>query len=167
MTQAVEQRDAMDVDRLITQAARIVRSERYCWLATAPQAGSIRLRPMGKVAFDRDDWTIQFVTDGRSRKASDLRHTNRVSVVCQREADDAYITLTGTATLRQHPSEVRERWKDAYDAYFPTASDKENAAFIEISVDCIELWIRGVTPEPFGLQATVLQRGAGSWRVTS
>jgi hypothetical protein len=30
----------------------------------------------------------------------------------------------------------------------------------------MELWIRGVTPEPFGLRATVLERRAGDgWRV--
>jgi general stress protein 26 len=167
MTQAGEHRDAMDIDRLLAEAARIVRSERYCWLATAPEAGGVRLRPMGKVAFDKDHWTVQFVTDGRSRKASDMRHANRVSLVYQREPDDAYITLTGTATLSEHPSEVRRRWKDAYDAYFPTTSDKENAAFVEVSVDRIELWIRGVTPEPFGLRTTILQRDAGGWRLTS
>ena len=26
----------------------------------------------------------------------------------------------------------------------------------------MELWIRGVTPEPFGLQTTVLERDAGA-----
>jgi general stress protein 26 len=167
MTQVGEQRDAADADLLLAEAARIVRNERYCWLATTPKGGSIRLRPMGKVAFSTDAWTIQFITDGRSRKASDLRHANDVSVVCERQADDAYITLIGTAKLREHPSEVRERWKDAYDTYFPTESDKQNAVFIEISIDCIELWIRGLTPEPFGLHTTILQRGADGWRVTS
>jgi hypothetical protein len=29
----------------------------------------------------------------------------------------------------------------------------------------MELWIRGVTPEPFGLRATVLERDAGGWRL--
>jgi len=32
----------------------------------------------------------------------------------------------------------------------------------------MELWIRGVTPEPFGLRATVLQRDTGGgWRLTA
>ena len=29
----------------------------------------------------------------------------------------------------------------------------------------MELWIRGVTPEPFGLRATVLERDHGGWRL--
>jgi hypothetical protein len=32
----------------------------------------------------------------------------------------------------------------------------------------MELWIRGVTPEPFGLRATALERDAdGGWRVVA
>ena len=167
MTQAVELRDSVDAGRLLAEAARIVRNQPYCWLATSPEAGGVRVRPMGKISFNTDAWTIHFITDGRSRKASDLRRTNNVSVVCGREADDAYIALIGTARLRENPSEVRERWKSAYDTYFPTELDKENAIFIEIGIDSIELWIRGFTPEPFGMRTTRLQRDAGGWRITS
>jgi hypothetical protein len=40
-------------------------------------------------------------------------------------------------------------------------------AFLEIEAQRLELWIRGVTPEPFGLQTTTLERdGAGAWRLT-
>jgi hypothetical protein len=28
----------------------------------------------------------------------------------------------------------------------------------------MEVWIRGVTPEPFGLLPTKLERGEGAWR---
>jgi general stress protein 26 len=165
MMQAVEPRNSVYADRMLAEAARIVGNQRYCWLATVPEVGGIRLRPMGKIAFNTDAWTIHFVTDGRSRKASDLRHANNVSVVCGREADDAYIALIGTASVREHRSEVCARW--IYDTYFPTETDKENAVFIEIGIDILELWIRGVTPEPFGLHTTRLQRDAGGWRVTS
>ena len=167
MTQAVELRGSVDADRLLAEAARIVRGQPYCWLATSSETGGVRGRPMGKISFNTDAWTIHFITDGRSRKASDLRRANDVSIVCGREADDAYIALIGTASLRENPSEVRKRWKDAYDTYFPTESDKENAIFIEIGIDSIELWIRGFTPEPFGMHTTRLRRDAGGWRVTS
>ena len=31
----------------------------------------------------------------------------------------------------------------------------------------MELWIRDVTPEPFGLRATVLERDTNGWRVSA
>ncbi len=55
-------------------------------------------------------------------------------------------------------SETRGRWKAAYDVYFPSETDGANAIFVEVEIERMELWIRGVTPEPFGLRATVLER---------
>jgi general stress protein 26 len=74
--------------------------------------------------------------------------------------------LIGAATLRESASEVRRRWKAAYNVYFPSEQDRANAAFVEIETERMELWIRGVTPEPFGLHTTILERDAsGNWRV--
>ena len=55
-----------------------------------------------------------------------------------------------------------------YDTYFPSAADRANAVFVAVAVARINLWIRGVTPEPFGLRTTILERDAGhGWRVIS
>jgi general stress protein 26 len=94
-----------------------------------------------------------------------MRRAGEVTVLFQHEPDLAYVTLTGQAALHDNQAEVRERWKDAYNVYFRSETDRANAIFVEVDAQRIELWIRGVTPEPFGLQATVLERDAGGgWR---
>jgi general stress protein 26 len=76
--------------------------------------------------------------------------------------------LIGAAMLRESASEVRRRWKNAYNVYFPSEQDRANAAFVEIDAERMELWIRGLTPEPFGLYPTILERDSGrGWRVMS
>ena len=61
---------------------------------------------------------------------------------------------------------MRRRWKPAYDAYFSSEADRAGAAFVDIAVERMELWIRGITPEPFGLKPAVLERdGEGTWRL--
>jgi general stress protein 26 len=168
MSHATDEHSAVEVGRLLAGAAKTISSLRSCWLASAAEAGGASLRPMGHLLHHaEDDWTIQFVTDGRSRKVSDIRRANRVTIVFQRETDDAYVTLLGGATLLERPSEVRQRWKAAYDAYFPSESDRANAVFVEVHAERMELWIRGVTPEPFALRPTVLERDTGGWRVMS
>ncbi len=167
MSQVEDERAAVEVSRLLAGAAKTVASVRYCWLVTAAETGGARSRPMGRVPRDpdEDEWKIRFLTGGRSRKASDIRRASKVTVIFQHDADDAFVTLIGTATLRDDASEVRRRWKRAYDTYFPSETDRANAAFVEIEVERLELWIRGVTPEPFGLYATVLERDpGGAWR---
>ena len=169
MSRVDDVRNAVDVNRLLAGAAKAVAGVRYCWLVTEAETGGVNARPMGRISRvpDGNDWTLRFITDGRSRKASDIRRAGKVVVIFQRETDDAFVTLIGRAALREDASEVRRHWKDAYNVYFPSTADRANAAFVEIEVERMELWIRGVTPEPFGLQPTVLERDArGAWRLS-
>jgi general stress protein 26 len=169
MSGAKAEKDAVAMDRLLAGAAKTIGGARYCWLATAAEDGFVNLRPMGRLPADRkDEWTIRFIADGRSRKVADMRRAGRVAIICQHDPDDAYVALYGEATLREGEEEIRKRWKDAYDVFFAGGRDRRYAAFVEVAVERMELWIRGVTPEPFGLRPTVLERDAGSsWRAVS
>jgi general stress protein 26 len=161
--------DAIGVEKLLAGAAKTMRSARYCWLATASEIGAPQVRPMGRVLNDpgEDEWKIRFLTDGRSRKAAAMRRAGAVTVLFQDEPDLAYVTLIGEAALHEDASETRSRWKPAYDIYFPSETDRGSAIFVEVEAQRLELWIRGVTPEPFGLKATVLARGGYSLPATS
>lgn len=59
-------------------------------------------------------------------------------------------------------------WLDAHARFFPTEMDRANAGFIEVRVERMELWIKGVTPQPFGLRTTMLQRDPqGAWHLAT
>ncbi|HUJ99941.1 MAG TPA: pyridoxamine 5'-phosphate oxidase family protein [Stellaceae bacterium] len=167
MSRAEDERDDVEVSRLIAGAAKALAPLRNCWLVTAAESSGAHARPMERLKRDPDEseWTIRFLTDGRSRKASELRRDGKVAVVFQHDGDDAFVTVIGTARLREEASEVRRRWKRAYDVYFPSDRDRACAAFVEVEAERLELWIRGVTPEPFGLHPTILERDAGGWRL--
>jgi general stress protein 26 len=160
--------DPIDVTPLLDGAAKTMRNARYCWLATTTEAGVPHARPMGRVLNDpgEDQWKIRFLTDRRSNKAADMRRASEVTVLVQHDPDLAFVTLIGEAELHEDASETRSRWKGAYEVYFPSAGDQANAIFVEVEVRRMELWIRGVTPEPFGLRATVLERDTKGWRLT-
>jgi general stress protein 26 len=161
--------DAIDVSRLLAGATKTMRSARYCWLATAIESGIPHVRPMGRVLNDpgEDGWKVRFLTDGQSHKAADMRHASEVTILFQHDPDLAFVSLIGKATLHENASETRARWNPAYNVYFPDEADRANAIFVEVEIERMELWIRGVTPEPFGLRATVLERGAEGWRLIS
>ncbi len=167
----LETRDKSDaiVSRLLEGAAKTMRSARYCWLATKSEAGAPHVRPMGRVLNDpgEDQWKVRFLTDARSNKAADMRRAGGVSILFQYDPDLAFVSLIGEADLHEDASETHRRWKAAYDVYFPSAADQANAIFVEVGIERMELWIRGVTPEPFGLRATVLERGDDGWRLAS
>ena len=64
-------------------------------------------RPMGRLLPnpEENDWTIRFVTDGRSGKVGDIRRAGKVGLIFQHDPDDAFVALTGRATLLQRDSE--------------------------------------------------------------
>ncbi len=159
--------DAIDVTPLLDGAAETMRSARYCWLATASESGIPRVRPMGRVLNDPGDdaWKVRFLTDGQSHKAADMRRASEVTILFQHDPDLAFVSLIGKAELHEDAAETRARWKPAYNVYFPSEADRANAIFVEVEIERMELWIRGVTPEPFGLRATVLERDVEGWRL--
>jgi general stress protein 26 len=165
MLQVQTNPNAIEVTRLLDGAAKTMRSARYCWLATATESGIPHLRPMGRVLNDpgEDAWKVRFLTDGQSHKAGDMRRASEVTILFQHDPDLAFVSLIGKATLHENASETRARWKPAYNVYFPSEADRANAIFVEVEIERMELWIRGVTPEPFGLRATVLERDAEGW----
>jgi general stress protein 26 len=155
------------VTPLLAGATKTMRTARYCWLATATESGIPHVRPMGRVLNDpgEDAWKVRFLTDGQSHKAADMRRASEVTILFQHDPDLAFVSLIGKATLHENASETRSRWKPAYNVYFPSEADRANAIFVEVEIERMELWIRGVTPEPFGLRATVLERDAEGWRL--
>jgi general stress protein 26 len=156
------------VSALLAGAAKTVQAVRYCWLVTMAADG-FNARPMGRVLPDKSEggWTIRFVTDGPSRKAHELCGERQVGLIFQSDPDEAYAALFGKARLLERAEDVDRLWKKHYEVYFPTPADRAAAAFIEVDVTRMELWIRGVTPEPFGVQATRLARDEGVWRLLS
>jgi general stress protein 26 len=159
--------DDTEVGAFLDGAARLAASVPTCWLVTRFD-GHGNARPMGRLLPDPqlNDWKILFVTDGRSRKTAQIRQAGRVELIFQRDADDAFASFAGLATVVDDRGVVERLWKSRYDVYFPTAQDRANAAFLEIAVDRMDLWIRGVTQEPFGVRPTILERQAGGhWRL--
>jgi general stress protein 26 len=159
--------DETEVSRLLEGAARLAAKVRNCWLVTA-SGSAANARPMGRVPPDPqlNDWKVLFLTDGRSRKAAEIKSAASVELIYQNDREEAFATLAGRAKLIEDPVEVAKLWKSGYEVYFATAEDRANAAFIEIAINQMELWIRGVTPDPFGLRPTVIEREAGgAWRM--
>jgi general stress protein 26 len=165
MTQS--QTEQVNVAHFVEGAAKVAARVRSCWLITESKEGGCTARPMGRIqpAKDDDRWMIRFVTNRQSQKAREIHRSRRVELIFQDDAEDAFVVLAGNASVLTDPSAIQRLWKDAYDAYFPSADERANGTFIEIEVQRMRLWIRGITPEPFGVHPVVLERDAkGHWK---
>jgi general stress protein 26 len=167
MSVAYRDREDEGVDRLLSGARKIISSVRNCWLVTEAETGGANARPMGMLAeVDESRWTFRFIADDRSRKATDIRRVSRVELIFQHDAQDAFVALIGKATVLEDASEIRRLWDKVYK--IQREVDRANATFIEVDAERMCLWIRGVTPEPFGLRPTEIERdSSGAWRLHS
>lgn len=157
-----------EAQRMLEGAAKLIGAAPICWLAAQSRDGAVNARPVGRISPhpQKTGWTISFVVDGRSRKASEIRRHSKATLIYQGDGGEAYLALNGAATICDGHAEVQRRWKADYDAFFPTDLDKANAVFIDFVAERMDLWIKGTTPEPFGLKTTTLLKDEnGGWRL--
>jgi general stress protein 26 len=156
------------LDTLLTAAAATMAKTRYCWAMTIAEDGSVNARPMGpqKSLSSEDPFGILFLTRRGSRKAREIGRTGRLSVLYQHDADDGYVTLIGRGVIVADRALLRARWQPAWNQFFPTGADDEAAVLVQLEAERIELWVRGVTAEPFGTRGAILERDPGQpWRL--
>jgi len=161
------------LEKLLATAAATMAKARYCWALTTAEDGSINARPMGpqksgpqKSPSPEDPFSILFLTRSGSRKAREIGRTGRLSVVYQHDADDGYVTLIGRGVILADRTLLRARWQPAWNQFFPAGADDEASIFVQLEAERIELWVRGVTAEPFGTRGAILERDPGQpWRL--
>jgi general stress protein 26 len=152
------------VQEMLEGATTVIRHARFCWLVTENSDSNPAVRPMGQILEADELLQVRFITDSRSRKAAEIWNNGRVQLLFSSESADAFVILAGDARIVTNREAIAARWKESYGRYFRTAEDRLHAAFIEVRPRALKLWIRGVTPEPFGSRPTVLTRmGRCEW----
>jgi general stress protein 26 len=156
------------LEQLLAAAAATMAKARYCWAMTIAEDGSVNARPMGqqKSPSGEDPFGILFLTRRGSRKAQEIGRTGRLSVLYQHDADDGYVTLIGRGIIVTDRALLRARWQPSWNQFFPAGADDEASIFVQLEAERIELWVRGVTVEPFGSRGAILERDRGQpWRL--
>ena len=157
------------IQRLLEATENVIAQAPHCWLTTLSSNGGVNARPMGRVtpAPSQSGWTLSFLADSRSKKARDIHFARQVRLIFE-NGDDAFVSLAGAAELISDTAVVVRRWIPTYDRIFPSAADKANAVFIDIRAEELRVWIRGLTPEPFGARSMTLRRRLdGDWHLDS
>ena len=119
-----------------------------------------------EIAVARGSLRHSFLTRSGSRKAREIGRTGRLSVLYQHDADDGYVTLIGRGVIVADRALLRARWQPAWNHFFPAGANDEISIFVQLEAERIELWVRGVTAEPFGARGAILERDPGQpWRL--
>lgn len=118
-------------------------------LTTVSPDGYIHSRPMAtqEREADADLW---FVSALNTEKIDEIKANPKVGVLYYRDADNAYISLSGLAHIETDKALIRSKWKESWKIWFPQGPDQEDMCLIKIDVHEAEYW------EPEGGKLTVM-----------
>jgi general stress protein 26 len=153
------------IEQLLERTASLIGRAKHCWLITLSHTRRINARPMGCITSEcvGTDWTLSFLADARTRKIRDIHFASDVRIIFECNEDE-FASVAGPAAVISNLEVIEQRWRPSYDAYFPTVADRREAQFIDVRTQEMQLWIRGLTPEPFGSESLSLYRPlAGTW----
>jgi general stress protein 26 len=133
---AQQQPQRFSRETLIVTAREIMAAARYCALITRDAKGRTHARTMDPFPPD-ENMLIWFGTNPKSRKVTEIRHNQRVTLYYFDRESAAYVTISGIARLVNDPKEKAQRFKDDWKAFYP---DREKG-YVLIAVTPQELEI--------------------------
>jgi Pyridoxamine 5'-phosphate oxidase len=153
------------VDRLLAAVRSTIAEVPFCWVMTRARDGGVSARVVkdNSGAGEENTWTRWFLARPDSRKLAEIRLDDRVTLAYQHDSGNAYVTLVGRAGVIAERSVVATRLRRADD---PDGSLAAKLIAVGVSVDHIEVHVRGVTKPPWGYGRTLLERDQqGVWRL--
>lgn len=126
-----------------------IKDHKTAMLTTVSQNGFIHSRPM--MTQDREAGAdLWFVTSINSEKVDEIKANPKVGVLYYRDADNAYVSVSGTAHIEQDRDLIRKKWKESWRAWFPDGPEQADVALIKVDAQEAEYW------EPKGGKLTVM-----------
>jgi general stress protein 26 len=156
---------ARQTDRLLAAVRDTIAEVPYCWVMTQAQGGGVNARVVrdNSGAGEVNTWTRWFLARPDSRKLDEIRLGSRVTLAYQHDSGNAYVTLLGRAGVIAERPAVEARLRRADD---PDGSPAVKLIAVGVTVDRIEVHVRGVTAPPWGYGRTLLERDQhGIWRL--
>ncbi|MCA3934448.1 pyridoxamine 5'-phosphate oxidase family protein [Burkholderia sp.] len=155
---------AMNADQLFQQAREIVSNCTLCFVSSNDASGQINARVV-EILEIGNDLTIRFMTDSRTRKALAICRGSAISLSFLSTADRGYVTI-GTVPVVSADTALKHRiWKESLFTWFPDGPDDPYVIAVTCAPVWVELWsrMRGIAPDPLGLNSVRLIRKDGNW----
>lgn len=121
------------------KVAELVDQARICMLTTMTADGKHVSRPMAlqDVEFDGDLW---FFAYDDSAKAAEVRTNPQVNVGFADDKHQAWVSISGAATLVQDRAKMEELWAAPLEVWFPDGLDTPGITLVKVHAETAEWW---------------------------
>ena len=115
----------------------LMKNVKFCMLTTVTAEGSLRSRPMTlqQTETDGDLW---FFVDEHTPLADEIELQPKVNLSFA--SGSSFVSVSGTAHLRDDPSKKEELWNPAYKMWFPQGLADPDLVLLKIEAESAEYW---------------------------
>jgi general stress protein 26 len=154
-SQGTELNDATK-EKLIVAAREIMDASGTCVLITLDDESLPMARIMDPFP-PESDFTVWFGTNATSRKVDQIKNNPDVTLYYQDSDASGYVVIHGKAQLIDDQKEKQNRWKDAWESFYP--NKREGYLLIKVSPGWMEIlsYTRGITGDPKTWQAPIVR----------
>lgn len=143
-------------EKLINAVREIIDASSTCALITLDD----KLTPMVRIMDPfppESDFTVWFGTNAESRKVNQIKNNPNVTLYYQDSDASGYVVIHGTAQIIDNKNEKQERWKAAWEAFYP--NNREGYLLIKVSPDWMEIlsYSRGIVGDSITWQTPVVK----------
>ncbi|MEJ2595929.1 MAG: pyridoxamine 5'-phosphate oxidase family protein [bacterium] len=140
---------------LISAAREIMNKAGTCTLITLDAEGLPDARVMDPF-YPEEDLTVWFGTNPRSRKVNQITQNPNVTLFYFDRETAGYVVIHGIARLVNDPDEKKNRWKEAWEDFYPDRD--EDYLLIQVSPEWMEILseAKGITGDPVTWQVPVV-----------
>lgn len=130
-----------------------IKDHRTAMMTTVSKDGYIHSRPM--MTQEREAGSdLWFVTSINTEKVDEIAQNPKVGVLYYRDADNAYVSVSGVAHIERNRDLIKSKWKESWRMWFPEGPEQEDLALIKVDAHEAEYW------EPQGGKLTVMFEAA-------
>lgn len=123
-------------EKFIIAAREIIKEAGNCVLITLDDESNPMARIMDPFP-PESDFTIWFGTKSESRKVNQIKNNPNVTLYYQDSDASGYVVIHGKAKIVDDHKEKEERWKNAWEAFYP--NNKEGYLLIKVSPEWMEI----------------------------
>lgn len=121
----------------IEKLRELMKDAKFCMLTTITSDGSLRSRPM-TLQESETDGDLWFFTGEHTALADDIEQQPKVNVSFSSGSN--FVSVSGTAHLRDDPAKKQELWQPAYKMWFPQGLEDPDLVLLKVEAESAEYW---------------------------
>lgn len=133
----------------ISKVTGIINDSRIGMFTTINEKGALVSRPLA-VQDVQDDGDMWFFTSEDTSQVAHVKANPAVNVSFGKGTE--WVSVAGTAQVVADRQQIRDRWNQAVEAWFPDGPETPGVVLLRVDSDSAEYWT-----SPGGRAATVLQ----------